>query len=192
MDDLKYIVSKNISYLRTNNKMTQFELGEALSYSDKAVSKWERGEAVPDAYVLKKLSALFNVTVDYLLEEHDEKEIKAVKRHRFDRRIISLISFIGTWTLAIIIFAILWFLGSPQWLVFIYALPVSLIEMLALTSVWSKTKTKALFISLLVWSIITAIYLTLIHYNWWLLFVIGIPAQIIILLSFKIRIIPKK
>jgi len=192
VDDLKYIVSKNISYLRTNNKMTQFELGEALSYSDKAVSKWERGEAVPDAYVLKKLSALFNVTVDYLLEEHDEKEIKAVKRHRFDRRIISLISFIGTWTLAIIIFAILWFLGSPQWLVFIYALPVSLIEMLALTSVWSKTKTKALFISLLVWSIIAAIYLTLIHYNWWLLFVIGIPAQIIILLSFKIRIIPKK
>ena len=192
MDDLKQIVSKNILHLRTNNKMTQFELGEALSYSDKAVSKWERGEAIPDAYVLKKLSALFNVSVDYLLEKHEEDEIKAVKRYRFDRRIISLISFIGTWTLAIILFAILWILGSPQWLVFIYALPISLIEMIALTSVWSKSKTKVYFISLLVWSVIAAIYLTFINYNWWLLFVIGLPAQIIVLLSFKIRIIPKK
>jgi len=192
VDDLKYIVSKNIIYLRTVNKMTQLELGEALSYSDKAVSKWERGEAVPDAYVLKKLSALFNVSVDYLLEEHDELELKTYKPHRFDRRIISLISFIGTWTLAIIIFAILWFLGWTQWLVFIYALPVSLIVMVALTSVWSKGKTKVYFISLLVWSIIVAIYLTFLHNNWWLLFVIGVPAQIIILLCLKIRIIPKK
>jgi len=172
--------------------MTQLELGEAISYSDKAVSKWERGEAVPDAYVLKKLSALFNVSVDYLLDKHDEHEFKAVKPHRFDRRIISLISFIGTWTLAIIIFAILLFLGWTQWLVLIYALPVSLIVMVTLTSAWSKRKTRVYFISLLVWSVIAAIYLTFIHKNWWLLFVIGFPAQIIILLSFKIRIIPKK
>ena len=192
VDDLKYIVSKNIIYLRTNSKMTQLELGEALSYSDKAISKWERGEAIPDAYVLKKLSALFNVSVDYLLDEHDEHELITVKPPRFDRRIISLISFIGTWTLAIIIFAILWFLDSPQWLVFIYALPVSLTVMVTLTSVWNNRKTKVFFISLLVWSIIAAIYLTLIHKNWWILFVIGLPAQVIILLSFKIRIIPKK
>ena len=191
VEDLKHIVSKNIIYLRTNNKMTQFELGEALSYSDKAVSKWERGEAVPDAYVLKKLSTLFNVSVDYLLDKHDEHEFKAFKLHRFDRRIISLISFIGTWTLAAIIFAMFWFLGSLQWLVFIYALPVSLIVMIALSAVWSKRKTKIFFISLLVWSIIAAIYLTFINQNWWLLFVIGLPAQVIILLSFKVKIIPK-
>ena len=75
MSSLKEIVSKNIINLRIKSKMTQLELGTALSYSDKAVSKWERGEAVPDAYVLVKLSALFNVSVDYLLKEHDEKEL---------------------------------------------------------------------------------------------------------------------
>ena len=75
--------------------MTQLELGEALSYSDKAVSKWERGEAIPDAYVLKKLSAIFNVSVDYLLSEHDEKELKAVAPHRYDRRVITIISFLS-------------------------------------------------------------------------------------------------
>ena len=191
MDNLKDTVSKNIIYLRTNNKMTQLELGEALSYSDKAVSKWERGESVPDAYVLKKLSALFNVSVDYLLSEHNEKELKAVKPYHVNRRIISSISFLGTWTLAIIIFAVFWFFGSLRWLVLVYALPVSLIVMIVLTALWSKKKTNVYFVSLLIWSIITALYLTLIDHNWWLLFVIGLPAQIIVLLSFRIKTQPK-
>jgi len=191
MDDLKDIISKNIIYLRMNNKMTQLELGEALSYSDKAVSKWERGEAVPDVYVLKKVSAIFNVSVDYLLCEHDEKDLKAVAPHRFDRRIISLISFLGTWTLALIIFAMLWFFGSLQWIVFIYALPVSIIVMIVLTSIWGKKKTNAYYISLLVWSIFAAIYLSFVKYNLWLLFIIGIPAQIIILLVYRMRIRPE-
>ena len=187
MDDLKDIVSKNMIHLRTNNKMTQLELGEALRYSDKAVSKWERGEAVPDAYVLKKLSLLFSVSVDYLLCEHSEEELKAVKPHQADRRIISVISFLGTWTLAIITFAIFWFSGSPKWLVFVYALPVSLIVMIVLTAVWGKKKTNIYYISFLIWSIISAIYFTCFQYNWWFLFVIGIPAQLIVLLSFRIR-----
>ena len=187
MDDLKDIVSKNIIYLRTNNKMTQLELGGILSYSDKAVSKWERGEAIPDAYVLLKLSSIFNVSVDYLLSEHSEKELKAVTRFSADRRVISLISILGIWTLAIIAFSVFWIAGSIQWLVFVYALPVSFIVMIIFTALWGKKKNNAYYISLLVWSIISALYYTLLQYNWWFLFVIGLPAQIIILLSFRIR-----
>jgi len=195
MDDLKSIVSKNIIHLRNHHKMTQLELGEALSYSDKAVSKWERAEAVPDAYVLKKLSVLFSVSVDYLLTEHSEDELKSAKiggHQRFNRRIITLISFVGTWTLAVILFAVLWFFGSVQWLVFVYALPISLILMIVFTAVYHKKKTNIYFISLLVWSVLAAIYLTFIHHNWWLLFTIGVPAQIIILLSFKVKIDPRR
>ena len=56
--------------------MTQDELGEKLNYSDKAISKWERGDGIPDAFVLKKMSELFGVTVDYILSEHTEQERK--------------------------------------------------------------------------------------------------------------------
>ena len=192
MDNLKSVVAKNIIYLRTNNKMTQLELGNTLSYSDKAVSKWERGEAVPDAYVLLKLSALFNVSVDYLLCEHNEKELKSVTHYRVDRRIISIISFLGTWTIAIILFAVFWFLGTFEWLVFVYALPVSLVVMIVLASVWDKKKTNIFYISLLVWSTISAVYFTFFQYNWWLLFIIGIPIQVIVFLSFRVRIAHKK
>jgi len=180
------------NYEKFKEEMTQLELGEALSYSDKAVSKWERGESVPDAYVLKKLSTIFNVSVDYLLCEHDEKELKAVAPHRFDRRIISLISILGTWTLAIIVFAMFWFFGSKEWLVFTYALPVSLVVMIVLTSIWGKKKTNTYNISFLVWSVLAAVYFTFLQYNLWLLFIIGIPLQIIVLLSFRIRIRSEK
>ena len=192
MDNLKDIVAKNILYLRTNSNMTQLELGEALSYSDKAVSKWERGEAIPDAYVLKKLSILFNVSVEYLLSEHSEDELKAVTPHKIDRRIITLISFVGTWTLAIIVFAVLFFLGSVEWLVFVYALPVSLIVMIVLTAVWGSATANIFYISFVVWSILAAIYITFLEYNWWLLFIIGIPTQLIVFLSFRIIKRPKK
>ncbi|MFR6424856.1 MAG: helix-turn-helix domain-containing protein [Oscillospiraceae bacterium] len=71
MDELKLIFASNLIRLRTAAGMTQAELGEQLNYSDKSISKWERGEAIPDAMVLKRMSELFGVTVDYLLNEHD-------------------------------------------------------------------------------------------------------------------------
>ena len=190
MDDLKNIVSKNILHLRTSKKMTQFELGEALSYSDKAVSKWERGEAIPDAYILKKLSEIFNVSVEYLLSEHDEKELKAVNFHGVNHRAIVLISMLGIWTIAIIVFAILYFVGITQWLVFVYAAPVSFIVLTVFAAVWGKKKAGILFcISMLVWTILITIYVTFwyLQYNLWLLLVIGIPAQVIVFLSFRVK-----
>ena len=190
MSSLKEIVSKNIINLRIKSKMTQLELGTALSYSDKAVSKWERGEAVPDAYVLVKLSALFNVSVDYLLKEHDEKELKTAAHRQINHRVISLISVLGIWILAVIIFAVCLMSGSVQWLVFLYALPVTFIVLIVFTAVWGMRKTNVCYISLLVWSIICALYFTFLKYNLWFLPVIGIPAQIIVFLSFRIRIKP--
>ena len=68
MEDLKAIFAENLSALRKKKGWTQLELAERLNYSDKAVSKWERGESLPDVTILKKISQLFEVTVDYLLE----------------------------------------------------------------------------------------------------------------------------
>ena len=188
MEDLKNIVAKNILNLRINKKMTQLELGEVVSYSDKAISKWERGEAIPDAYVLKKLSDFFGVTIDYMLNEHDVTDLRRIKTHKYDRKVISLISFLGTWTISLIAFVVLWLFGKVEWLIFAYALPISLIVMIVLTAIWGKAKTNIYFISLLVWSIIATVYLSLLQYNWWQLFLIGVPLQIIVFLVFRIPV----
>ena len=67
MDENKRIVADNITALRTAKKLTQSQLAEMLNYSDKSVSKWERGDSVPDVFVLKKIADIFGVTVDWLL-----------------------------------------------------------------------------------------------------------------------------
>ena len=134
MGALRRIVAANIVSLRTANHMTQLELGEKLNYSDKAISRWERGEAVPDAGVLLQLSQLFGVTVDYLLHEHAEEKSQKVPPWRINHRTVALISFIGVWTAALFVFIVFYLLGQIQWLSFVYALPVSLTVLLVMNN----------------------------------------------------------
>ena len=67
VEDLKPIIAKNIIDLRRTADITQAQLAEKLNYSDKAVSKWERGEAIPSVATLKEIADHFGVTVDYLI-----------------------------------------------------------------------------------------------------------------------------
>lgn len=190
MDDLKVITASNIINLRTAKGMTQAELGELLSYSDKSVSKWERAEAVPDAYVLKKMSEIFGVTVDYILNSHDEwippESIKKAERG-FRSKVITAVAIAGIWTLAFLIYIIGWLLESNWWLLFIYALPVSLITLLVLNSVWESGKNNRHIIYALVASVFLTIYLTFISYNPWQILLLLIPAELIVFLSFRIK-----
>ena len=75
MEDLKRNIAKNIAFLRTSEHMTQAELAERLNYSDKAISKWERAESIPDIYILKRLADMFGVTVDWLIKDNGEHPI---------------------------------------------------------------------------------------------------------------------
>ena len=194
MDDLKKVVAGNIIKLRTSMNLTQAQLGEKLNYSDKSISKWERGESVPDVFVLKTIADMAGVTVDYIITLHDpdeEVQIEA-KGSRYSRRFITLTVLAGIWALAVLVFVVLWLCGIFNWLVFIYAIPVSLITLLVLNSVWGDRSWNLYIISGLVWGIICSIYLTAIKFNWWQLFLLGIPAQIIIIFALSIRRRPKK
>ena len=186
MENLKSVVAKNISFLRTQNQMTQYELGEKLNYSDKAVSKWERGEAIPDAYILKKLSEMFSVSVDFLLNDHEKEEKIHLPSVGGTRLTITNISVVGIWTLAILIFVVFSMFGYTPWLIFAYTAPISLIVLLVLNSVWGKAKINFYLISALVWTLIAAFYFTFIEYNWWQLFFLGFPAELLIFLSFRL------
>ena len=188
MDDFKHIVAENIIKLRTSYGLTQAQLGEKLNYSDKSVSKWERGEALPDVYVLKQISEMFNVTVDFLLVDHSSEKVSVKKPfHRYSRRMISLIAILGVWAAAILAFVILWMSGIVLSLIFVYTVPISLIVLLVLNSIWGNRKNNLYIISGIVWGIICSVYLTAIDKNWWQLFILGVPAQIIIVLSFFIK-----
>lgn len=197
MEDLKLIISQNIVELRHRSGMKQIELAEKLNYSDKAISKWERGESIPDVTVLKQIADIFGVTVDYLLtSDHNEEElsesegakvkdrvIESIKRRR---RMVTGMSILLVWVIATLLFVI-FSVALPQtdyWLVYIYAVVASMIVWLIFNSIWHNQRNNYLIISLLMWSLIATLFITFLTggFNVWQMFLIGIPGQMIIIL----------
>lgn len=192
MEDLRRIIGRNIVLLRTNAHLTQAEFAEQLHYTDKAVSKWERGDSVPDIAVLKQIADLFGVTVDYLLHEHEESEkvlfAEDVVTKRRNHLLIALIAVIGVWFLAVFAFSVAYMAFQlPLWQAFVSAVPISLIVALVFNSVWGRPRMNYLLISFLLWSALLTLYLLLLSKNLWALFLIGIPGQICVILSSRIR-----
>lgn len=190
MENIKQIIAENISKLRQRNGITQLELAEKLNYSDKAVSKWERGESIPDITVLYEISKIFKVSLDYLVSEHDEGEelplVDGEKNKIKKRGLITGMSIMLVWLLATFSYILIKLATDVTWgwTAFIYALPVTALVWLILNSVWFAQKRNYHIISCLMWTLLLAIWLTFFinGYNFWLLFTLGVPGQIIILM----------
>ena len=201
MKDIKIIVGKNIVALRQMNGITQLELAEKLNYSDKAVSKWERGESTPDISVLVEIADMFGVSVDYLVKEKHEKEDNSVANLRlshtdYKHQVITAVSISLVWFIDIVILVLISIIGGNpqyQWLVAVYAVPVSAIVWLVLNSVWFNPRRNYFIVSVLMWSLLATIHLSLLPFgiNIWQLYVIGVPGEIIIFLCSCIKKRPK-
>lgn len=201
MIDIKPIIAKNITTLRQGQKMTQIELAEKLNYSDKAVSKWERGESIPDVSVLKQIADLFGVTVDYLLQEDHApvvpQDMTAVPVSQRNRKVVTVLGIVAVWllaTLCYVVLDIIWPELTLTWLSFVYAIPVTFVVWLVLNSALLKNRHNYWIISLLMWSILPIAWLTMwIFYRAsWKLLLLGIPGQLIIYGWSKFQKKPKK
>lgn len=60
-------VGEQIAVLRKVKGLTQSELGKRIGVSFQAVSKWERGETLPDVTLLPDLAKILETTVDFIL-----------------------------------------------------------------------------------------------------------------------------
>jgi transcriptional regulator with XRE-family HTH domain len=195
MDEFRLVIASNLIKLRTGAGLTQLELGERLSYSDKTISKWERGDSMPDVYVLSQIAEMFGVTLDYLVSEHDEWESEDDRKKREDQvhfsgTAVTLVSLAGIWTLAMLAFVVFWLMGSMQWIIFVIAVPASLITLLVLNTVWRGGRHNVYIVAGLVFSVVALIYITVLKLsviNPWQLFLVLIPAEIVVFLSFRIK-----
>lgn len=195
MAGIREAIAYNITELRRQMNMTQSKLADILNYSDKAISKWERAEAVPDIAVLKQIADYFGVSVDYLLtKDHTGGEIPSDARSKIKRKnhiIISLLAVSLVWLAATLAFVILSNCHVPSpWIVYIAALPASFIVCLVFNSIWGVRRMNFLIVSMLVWTLILTLHLVLLRYinmNMWQLYLIGVPGQIIVFLSTFIK-----
>lgn len=189
MKTLKETIGENLVELRKNKKLTQLELAEQLNYSDKSVSKWEKGDALPDIEILYELCQFYGVTLDYLVTPASENKSTYIldkdeaKRNLVNHILITVLVDLVIWFIATIIFVYALINGreGPYWLSFIYAVPITCV-ISALFAFGYFRKTRLLFFifwSVFVWSLIASVFLTALYDNQlvWPLFLVGIPAQ---------------
>lgn len=185
IENLKSIIADNLTYYRKKAGITQQELAEKLNYSDKSVSKWERGEGVPDIYILKQIADLFEVTVNDLIESRSSAPQKLNKKKN---KILICLESIGlVWLIATLVFAILKIIFPDKYIIaysFLYAVPVSFIILYIFNRIWfKKNYINFISISLLFWTAMFSFYWTIKEFftNFEVFFFIGIPFQIIVI-----------
>lgn len=172
--EFRKFVGSKISFYRKANNMTQSSLAEKINYSDKAVSKWERGESLPDTYILVKIAHIFDVTVNELtgmnssLTEEEsllsqkakQKKIKQIMTASLSTGLVWLIvSFIYFITNIIVndIFAI----NYPYlWILFVYAFPVSFIVLHIFSCLWGRIWHRAATASSLLCTIVSSVLIS--------------------------------
>lgn len=202
-EKLKNQIGRNIAAYRKRMGLTQAGLAQRLNYSDKAVSKWERGDSMPDVLTLTQLAEQFDITVNDLVEDPNElpvktgavqqamgKVVEKTLKRKANKRIIWMLASVLVWFVALLIYVILASIGiAYSWLAFFYAVPANAIVVLSLRSAWRDFRWNRALISAMMWGALLSIYITLLILggkNIWRLFLLGIPGQAAIFMWFRL------
>ena len=191
---LEQIIADNLVYYRKASGLTQLEVAEKFNYSDKSISKWERAEGMPDILVLKALADFYDIRVDDFFKEEKTK-IKMTRKSK--RWFIFGLSETLVWLVFGVFFTV-FSIALPNkfdwWLLFVYAAAASAILAVVWAGIYHKRLYQLIATSCIVWFTIASIYLTALmvtlpnpNPNLWLLFLIGVPLEILAILWYFLR-----
>ena len=177
---LRKTVAKNIAAYRKANHDTQLDLATKLNYSDKSVSKWERGESLPDVYILSQIADLYGVSVSALIGEIQPPKESKPHYHMF----ILLLSLALTMAVATLLFSMFMIckVPYPAWMFFVYALPVCSIICIVFTSLWWGILWQGVSVSALIWTLGLSLYLSFELENVSLIFLVCAALQVLTVL----------
>lgn len=185
-NEFNQTVAENLIKFRKLNGYTQLKLAETLNYSDKAISKWERGESLPDAYVLSQIAELYEISLNDLTTK--QSSVKMPTR-KISKLFITLLSICPVWLAATISFFVLK-LTIPSneliWACYIVAIPVTFIVLLIFSCVYKWIIPRFICISGLIWTVILSLHVILssILPQIWLLYFVGITLQVATIIWF--------
>ena len=191
MEKFNLLVGTNIAKYRKMHDMTQLELAEMINFSDKSVSKWERGEGIPDVEVLKNICDIFGVTLNDMVVENSELKVSEPVESHHNRWLISLISAGGVWVIATILFVALLLIGEGQdaWRCFVYAVPFCFVVLLVFACMWGSKWSIFTLITVVLWTTLMVICMIT---GKWIIIYIGIPLQVVELLVFTLKFPTKR
>lgn len=193
MDDIKKIIARNLVELRKHKKYTQSDLANILQYSDKAISKWEKGDSLPDIEVLYQICNLYGVTLDFLTHEgafEDKKEFMIPQVEKRNKVIITLLFASLVWFLAVLLFVYLMIYKQINyWPLYTWAVPFTCAVIWYFNLKWGRRIWNLPILSVAIWTLIAAIYLQMLYFgnNFWSLFLLGIPLQAALVLWSQLK-----
>ncbi len=192
-EDLKDIIAANLIRLRQSAGLTQLQLAEMLNYSDKAVSKWERGESIPDLRVLIQLAQLYHITVDDIVSVQPEKVVKPKLNLKKKHLLVTLLSVGLVWVIATGVFMILFYTPVSEYafLTYVVAPLVSFIVFTVFSSIWGTKFTTLLSCSGIVWSVAAIVHVNIYLFApevvIWPFYVVAGACQVLLVLWFYFR-----
>lgn len=194
MENIKQIIAKNLADLRREHKMTQQALAEKLNYTDKAISRWEHAETLPDIETLCRVCDIYGVKFEYLLQREQPKNKQKnpnIKNTKTASKVVITLTAISTvWLAIIVLYTLLW--HTKPWTLFIWAIPLTSFTLAVCNHVFFGKKVfRVISLSFLLWSTLLGIYIELLRTmqdNNWMIFIIGVPMQAILILIENIRL----
>ncbi len=198
--DINSVIGNNLLKLRKNMKLTQMEVAEKFNYSDKSISKWEKGESLPSVEILCELAKFYGVSLDDLTKENvnidsvetkikPEKEKKAkvhTPRMYSTRLMITLLSVGAVWLLSTGLFVVLKLcLNINYYMSFMWAGVASCVVLIVFNSIWGKMRYLFPILTVLLWLTLASLQLQILlptRINIWPVYFLGIPLQILIIL----------
>jgi transcriptional regulator with XRE-family HTH domain len=185
METKKIQFMDNLIRLRKQHGFTQQALADKLNYSDKAVSKWERGEALPDVQTIGEIAQLFHLTIDELIY-HEPESIEKISKQREQKPYLLKLSFLmvsTVWLIALLLFVILNLTLAYKddlWLTFIASIPASMIVFLVFAVITKRKLLILFFVGCLTLSFSLLAFLIINHPNDWLLFLLPVPIVFVV------------
>lgn len=190
MENINEIIGQNLLKLRKQKKLTQLELADKFNYSDKSISKWEKGESLPSIEVLHELAKFYQVSLDSLVSNEDivsapKKTSEEVKKLYPTSLVITLLAVSAVWLCATILYVCLRLtLGVSYVYCFMWAVPLSCIVMIVFNAVWGHYRYLFPILTVLLWSALACTHLQILEFGLdiWPIHFLGIPLQIAIIL----------
>ena len=191
------LLAKNLAYYRKASGLTQWELADKFNYSDKSVSKWERGEGFPDIFVLKSLADFYGITVDdFYQSEH--KAVKVSQNKKRKQTYLKLLSIGINWLVTVLTFFLLSTLLSrfapnapfEPWLTFIYGTLTTGIILLVWEFIYHNRFLRMIATSIIIWTAALSLFLTffvVMNLPLPLLFVVAIPLEVLEIIWYLFR-----
>ena len=188
---IEQVIADNLVYYRKAAGLTQLEIAEKFNYSDKSISKWERGEGMPDVLILKALADFYGIKVDDFFREEKQKLPMGKKhKHWFIVALTEMLVWLVFATF-FVVFVIVIPHAFAWWLLFVYAAAASSILAVVWAAVYHNRFYQMIATSAIIWTVIASVFLTaLMNINnpyLWLLFLIGVPLQALAILWYFLR-----